>query len=178
MIKDTSDKYGLLSKLFHWLSALCIFGLFGVGFWMVDLSYYSEWYQTAPHWHKSIGLLLFIATAFRLVWKVVTESPKPSQTHSIKVQQSSKIVHRALYLILLLIMASGYLISTADGRAIEVFDWFNVSSVGELISNQEDIAGLVHQYLAYILIFIAIIHACAALKHHFIDRDDTLKRML
>ena len=177
-IKDTTHKYGLVSKTFHWLSAIVIFGLFGVGYWMVDLSYYSEWYKTAPHWHKSIGLLLFAATLIRLLWKLFTPSPKPIETHSATIQTSARIAHIVLYSLLFIIMLSGYLISTADGRAIEVFNWFSVGSLGELFSDQEDIAGAVHEYLAYTLIFLAIIHACAALKHHFVDRDDTLKRML
>ena len=73
---------------------------------------------------------------------------------------------------------SGYLISTADGRAIDVFNWFAVPALGELIENQEDIAGDVHFYLAWILIVTASLHAIAALKHHFFNKDDTLKQML
>lgn len=73
---------------------------------------------------------------------------------------------------------SGYLISTADERPIEVFGWFSVPSFGSFIDNQEDIAGTIHEWLAYVLIALASVHALAALKHHFIDKDNTLKRML
>ncbi|NMP30868.1 cytochrome b [Thalassotalea sp. M1531] len=177
-VKDTNTQYGIVTKLFHWLSALIIIGLFGVGFWMVDLTYYSQWYKTAPHWHKSIGILLFFATVLRGLWKYFSPSPAPLASSSILVQRSVKAIHNTLYLLLLVIMFSGYLISTADGRAIEVFNWFSIGSMGELITDQEDIAGLIHEYLAYLLIGLASIHALAALKHHFIDKDQTLKRML
>jgi cytochrome b561 len=75
-------------------------------------------------------------------------------------------------------MLSGYLISTADGRAIDVFNLFSVPALVSGFDNQEDIAGLVHQIIAYSLIALVVLHALAALKHHFIDRDRTLKRML
>ena len=70
------------------------------------------------------------------------------------------------------------MISTADGRSIEVFSWFEVPALGSVIDNQEDIAGEVHKYLAYGLIGLVILHAIAALKHHIIDKDATLTRMI
>ncbi len=73
---------------------------------------------------------------------------------------------------------SGYLISTADGRAIEVFNWFSIPALGELFSDQADIAGEIHYYLAFSLIGLAVLHALAALKHHYINKDNTLKKML
>ena len=73
---------------------------------------------------------------------------------------------------------SGYLISTADGRGIEVFNWFEVPGLGSFIENQEDLAGQVHEYAAYILIGLSSLHALAALKHHFMNKDNTLKKML
>ena len=83
----------------------------------------------------------------------------------------------ALYFGILLLVVSGYLISTEDGRPIAVFDWFEVPALGALFAAQADIAGLVHQYVAYSVISLAVLHALAALKHHFIDKDATLKRM-
>jgi len=176
--KDSPQQYGIISKLFHWLSAITIIGLFAVGLWMVDLTYYSQWYKTAPHWHKSIGILLLLATVLRLLWKAITPSPEKIPSHSNSVHLGAKLAHGALYTLMLIIMCSGYLISTADGRAIEVFAWFEVASMGELFANQEDVAGAIHEYAAYILIAMAVLHALAALKHHFIEKDPTLKRML
>jgi cytochrome b561 len=80
--------------------------------------------------------------------------------------------------LIIALFASGYLISTADGRSIDVFNWFSVPAMGEFFENQEDIAGDAHFYIAWSVIVLAIIHALAALKHHFISNDDTLKQML
>jgi cytochrome b561 len=75
-------------------------------------------------------------------------------------------------------MVSGYLISTADGRGVSVFGWFTVPATLHGIDGQEDVAGVVHLTLASTLVAVALLHAGAAFKHHFIDRDRTLKRML
>ncbi|MDC5704858.1 cytochrome b [Vibrio europaeus] len=175
-MKSEVKNYNLVARGVHWISALVIIGLFAVGLWMVDLSYYSEWYRTAPHWHKSIGLLLAGLTLFRLFWKVVTVSPKVEGAAYEVI--GAKLAHLGMYAILLALFASGYLISTEDGRGIDVFTWFTVPSLGALFENQADIAGQVHFYAAWSLIIIAAVHAIAALKHHFINKDNTLRKMI
>ncbi|MGS0673543.1 cytochrome b [Shewanella sp. 0m-4] len=178
MFRNTDNSYGLVAILIHWLSAIAVIGLFAVGFWMVDLTYYSSWYQTAPHLHKSIGLLLLLLTLIRLVWRYFSVKPAELTTHKPWEKRAAHLAHNALYLLMLLIMLSGYLISTADGRGIWIFDWLEVPSFGELISKQADIAGAIHQYLAYGLIALVVIHAIGAFKHHYIDKDKTLSRMI
>jgi cytochrome b561 len=86
--------------------------------------------------------------------------------------------HGLLYLLLFVAMISGYLITTADGSSISVFGWFEVPSVTGRIRGMEDTAGAVHYWSTWALVVLAGLHALAALKHHFIDRDATLKRML
>ena len=75
-------------------------------------------------------------------------------------------------------MASGYLITSADGSSIQVFDWFAVPSITGDRKGLEDIAGAVHYWSTWALVLLAGVHGLAALKHHFLDRDDTLRRML
>ncbi|HIF9288890.1 TPA: cytochrome b, partial [Photobacterium damselae] len=74
MRKNSVSKYNYVARCLHWFSALIIISMFGVGLWMVDLNYYSTWYQTAPHWHKSVGILFAGLTIFRLIWKHLTAS--------------------------------------------------------------------------------------------------------
>lgn len=168
--------YNVLARAIHWLSALVVIGMFAVGLWMVDLSYYSEWYRTAPHWHKSIGILLAALTLFRFVWKSVTPSPKV-EGKSYEVI-GAKLAHFAMYVILFALPISGYLISTEDGRGIDVFNWFTLPGLGALFEGQADMAGQIHFYAAWALILIAAVHAIAALKHHFINKDNTLRKMI
>lgn len=177
MYRNNSQGYGLVAILFHWLSALTIISLFALGFWMVELNYYSEWYRTGPYIHKSVGLILLALTIMRVIWRLMNPEPN-SLSNNVLENKAAKYTHKALYISLFIILISGYLISTADGRGIEVFDWVIVPSLGELFNEQEDIAGLLHQYTAYFIIVLALIHGLAALKHHFINRDNTLTRML
>lgn len=169
-------QYNRLAKAIHWISAITIISLFALGYWMVDLTYYSEWYKIAPHWHKSIGITLFALTLLRIIWKFISISPEIEGLAWEKI--GAKVVHGLLYILLLATFISGYMISTADGRGIEVFNLFTLPGFGSLIENQEDIAGDVHFYLTYSLIAFASLHAMAALKHHFINKDNTLKKMI
>lgn len=177
MLKNTNTQFGLIQIIIHWLTAVIVLGLFGVGIWMVDLNYYSEWYRTAPDLHKSVGLTLFVLTCFRLLWLLSGPTPKPL-SHKKLERAAGKAGHYLIYLLLFVIMVSGYLISTADGRGIAWFGLFEVPGFGEFVNNQEDIAGDIHEVAAYGLIGIVVLHLLAALKHHFIDKDATLKRML
>ena len=177
-MNNTSVNYGYVSIFFHWLSAISIFGLFALGYYMVELSYYHQWYKTAPALHKSIGLVFFMLMVFRLIWRYQQISPNHLSSHSALEQKAGKIIHVLFYLLIFIIMITGYLISTADGRGIEVFELITIPAYGSFIENQEDIAGLVHQWLAYFLIILATLHALAALKHHYIDKDNTLNRMI
>lgn len=72
---------------------------------------------------------------------------------------------------------SGYLISTADGEGIKVFEWFEIPAIIEF-DDTKDLAGFIHKWIAYSLMVIIIIHILGALKHHFVDKDETLLRML
>lgn len=168
--------YNAVSRFIHWISAVVIIGMFAVGLWMTDLSYYSTWYRTAPHWHKSVGLLLAAITLFRVVWKIVTASPKVEGSTLEKLM--AKVAHLFIYFDLLVLFVSGYLISTEDGRGIDVFNWFTVPGAGALFEGQADLAGLVHLYAAWALIVVAVLHALAAFKHHFISKDNTLRKMI
>lgn len=176
--RSTQDHWGWLSILIHWLTALTVFSLFGLGLWVVELDYYDPWYRKGPDLHKSIGSLLFILTLLRLIWRRIEGRPNSLPSHSASEQRLARIAHRLLYALLISVMLFGYLISTADGRAIEVFGWFSIPATLHGLDKQEDIAGLIHLWLAVSLIGLVVLHALAAIKHHFFDKDRTLKRML
>lgn len=175
--KNNTTHFGLIAVALHWLVALTVFSLFGLGLWMTGLDYYDSWYKQGPWLHKSIGILLFFVVVFRLCWRVFTPPPAALSSHKPQEIKMAHIAHLLLYLLPLTIMVSGYLISTADNRPIEVFGWFSIPATITSIPNQEDVAGWVHLILASSLIGLALLHAMAALKHHFFDRDLTLKRI-
>lgn len=177
-LRNTAQGYGVVAIALHWLVAVVVLGLFVLGVWMTGLTYYDVWYKRAPDIHKSIGILLFFVMIVRVVWRAANAVPNDEPGIGRLQRRVAHGVHRLLYVLLFALMISGYFISTADGKPIQVFGLFAVPATVSDIPNQEDIAGAVHWYLALILIAIACLHAAAALKHHFIDRDRTLKKML
>ncbi|PKH26290.1 cytochrome b [Enterobacterales bacterium CwR94] len=178
MWKNSSRRFGHFSILLHWLVALAVYGMFALGLWMVGLGYYDNWYHQAPELHKSIGITLFAVMVIRLVWRFVSPPPKPLSSYSPAVRYSAIIAHWLLYGVLFAILITGYLISTADGEGISVFGLFTVPATLTGAGSQADLAGDVHLWLAWSVVILSVLHGLAALKHHFIDRDITLKRML
>lgn len=176
--RNGAGTYGTFPIALHWLMAIAIFGLFALGLWMRSLTYYDAWYDPAPALHKSIGVLLFAALLLRLGWRLTDPPPTPLASLSRFERQASILVHWTFYALLFSIVASGYLISTADGRPIEVFGLFSIPALVSGLPSQADIAGAIHLTLAWCVIVLACVHALAALKHHFFDRDRTLLRML
>ncbi|MFT3732532.1 MAG: cytochrome b [Hyphomicrobium sp.] len=175
LIRDTSDGYGLVSRLFHWLMAIAIIAMFGLGYWMVKLDYYSPYYNSAPDIHRGVGMILLFALPIRWLWRVL--NPKPSdQELSPFERKASFAVHWSFYVLLLALLLSGYLISTADGSPISVFGWFDVPAIIKM-PGLETPAGNVHRILAYATMALAAVHALAALKHHFIDKSPIMSRM-
>lgn len=176
MWRNTPDAYGLVSIALHWLIAVGVLGLFALGLWMVELDYYNTWYYRAPALHKAIGVMLLGTMLLRLAWRYGNPLPRLSGT---ALQQAlARMMHMVLYGVLFAVMASGYLVSTADGRPVEVFGFVSLPATISGIDRQEDIAGVFHKGLALLLIGLTAIHVLAALKHHLIDRDRTLLRML
>ena len=174
--KNTQDRYGALSQLIHWSIAIHVIGLFVLGYWMTGLGYYDDWYHEAPQWHKSFGILLTFIWLLRIYWifvnaKVEHVGLKPWERFA------SKSTQNLMQLLVLVVIISGYLISTADGRAVDFFDLFSIPSLYEK-QGMEDISGWIHEIVAYVLIGLALGHGLMAIKHHFINADEVLKSML
>lgn len=176
--RNTAYSWGLLAVLMHWLVAVTIISLFGLGLWMTGLDYYDPWYSQGPDIHRSIGILLFFLILVRLGWRFMEIIPNPHPKHKYCEIRTAHAVHLLLYLLPLITMLCGYLISTADGRPVAVFNWFEIPALFTGLAQQEEVMGYIHELLAWGLIATAILHAAGALKHHFIDGDTTLTRML
>lgn len=175
---NTHRGYGLVSIALHWAAAVMIVGLFGLGLWMVDLSYAHPWYTTAPELHIGFGILFGGLIAIRLAWRLLT--PRPGFEASLHrwERAAALTAHWLMYAAMAVVLASGYLITTADGSPVDVLGWFELPPVQLGVERQQDQAGWVHYYAAWLLVLMAAGHSLAALKHHFVDRDRTLIKML
>ena len=177
-LRNSPTRYGVISLLLHWVTAIVVYAMFGLGLWMVTLSYYDGWYHQAPELHKSIGILLMMGLVIRIIWRHVSPVPPPLQSQTRLTRLAAASAHIALYGLLFAILISGYLISTADGKPISVFGLFDVPALLADAGTQADLAGSLHLWLAWSLVVLSVLHGLAAIKHHVIDKDDTLKRML
>ena len=177
-MRNSNESYGWMAITLHWSMVLLVLGMFLIGFYMVDLSYYDRLYNSLPYFHKSIGMLQAMLFVFWLYWHLSNPSPRSLAENSRLQQKLAKLVHRLFFVLLALIFISGYLVPTANGSAISVFGLFSIPASITSIPGQADTAGLLHKYFSYALIFMVLLHAAAALKHHFIHRDQTLRRML
>ena len=174
-LMNTPAGYGIVSRLFHWIMALAIVIVFGLGVWMVRLDYQSPYYTAAPDFHRSLGILLLIALIARFAWRMINSRPADPEL-TVFEKRSSHAVHLAFYPLILLLTVSGYLISSANGEAVGVFHWFTVPAVVRQ-PGLEDQAGLAHRWIAYGTMALALVHTMAALKHHVIDKSQVLSRM-
>ncbi|MCL2917567.1 cytochrome b [Shewanella litorisediminis] len=175
MWRNRTSGYGWFAIGIHWTMAVLILGLFGLGLWMVELNYYSQWYRIAPFWHKGFGGVVFVLLLLRLMIRL--RDPQPRALGAGAEVKLAKAVHLMLYLLPLALVISGYLISTADGRALALFDLIVIPALVSF-PGQEDLAGQIHSVLAWLLIALVTAHALAAIKHHVIDKNATLIRIL
>lgn len=180
LLTNSEAQYSVVAKCLHWLSALAVVFLFALGLWMVGLDYYHAWYQKAPSLHIGVGVSLVLLTLVRLLYRSAYSYPKPIAGNGSgrKLVVVAKAVHGSLYALLLVLFATGYLIVTAEGEPLSVFGLIEVPAVIRSDTNLQDQAGELHEWLAFVLIGLAAIHGCAALWHHFKNRDNTLLRMV
>lgn len=178
MLKDAATGYGLLTILLHWTCALLIFLLFGLGIYMTGLDYYSTWYHKGPALHISLGLILFLLMIARVLWRILNKKPDRLPSHSRTVAFAASLVKYSLYILIFIVLTSGYLITTAEGKPASLFGIIYFPVFTELDSANVDRAGLIHELLAWAIVIIAALHAMAALTHHFVIHDRTLLRML
>ena len=170
-------QYTGTAKVLHWLMALLIVGLFALGQYMSDLSMSPRKLQLYS-WHKWIGVTAFLLLLVRMAWRLTHQPPAlPTQIPPL-LRFASHIGHGALYLLMLAIPLSGWLMSSAKGYQTV---WFGVLSIPDLLGKDKqlgDALAEVHAALNSMLALVVLIHVAAALKHHFIDRDDVLRRIL
>ncbi len=174
---NTADRYGGLNIALHWLVALGVLILYPLGLYIESLDYYDPQYLTVPQWHKTLGVVVALCLIVRLMLRAASATPKPVGTAGLQ-HLLARLVHTMLYLLLFVTVVSGYLIVTAEGKPLVLLWDISLPALPVTINDLEEYAGEVHFIAATLILGLAGLHMLAALKHHFIDRDNTLKRML
>ena len=173
----TSERYGGVAIAAHWLTALLITGSFTLGLSMVGLPLGRQklqWYA----WHKWIGITVFLLTCARLAWRWNHAAPPPLPAMPGWQKRASALAHGALYALLLAAPLSGWIYSSATGVQVV---YLGLVPLPDLVPKDRALASALralHLTLNFTLLALVCIHTAAALKHHFVDHDTVLTRML
>jgi cytochrome b561 len=161
----------------HWLMALLIVVAFPVGVVMHNMALSPDKLRMMSY-HKWIGVTIFLLLLARLAWRLL-HKPAPMTAHMPAWQQKAAgAIHFLLYVLMVAIPLSGWLMSSAKGFQTV---YFGVLPLPDLLGKDKALGeqlGEVHEMLNVTLLVLFVLHVAAAIKHHFMDRDDTLIRML
>lgn len=175
---NTHKGYGLVSKLLHWLIASGILGLTALGWWMVGLSYYDSWYHRGLELHRAIGIVVLLLASLFIAWKAFSPSPGLQAELAPWEKLGARAAHGLLLLAMFAIPVTGYVISTSAESGFTFFGLFQIPAILPASEAARDLAIALHYYFAYGLLAVIAAHAGAAIKHQFIDKHGTLRRML
>lgn len=173
MTMNTS--YNPVSKILHWTTALLIFGLLLLGFYMAGLDFSEDKLQLYAL-HKSFGFLVLILVFVRVVWHLFVKKPASLPSHKKWEKGLSHAVHGFLYVLLFAMPLTGWVMSSAGDFTIQFFG-FDVPDIVVKDKGLFDLAREAHEIIAFVIVGVVALHVAGAFKHHFIDRDETLARM-
>ncbi|AJP47890.1 cytochrome B561 [Rugosibacter aromaticivorans] len=177
MRQTSSTTYTGTAIAFHWLMALLIFAAFPLGVYMHELPL-SPIKLRLYSYHKWIGITVLVLATLRVLWRTSHRPPALPASLPRWQQIATHAMHHSLYLLLLLIPLSGWLMSSAKGFQTV---WFGIFPLPDLVAKDKALGDLlqeVHEVLNFTLLGLVSLHILAALKHHFIDRDGILLRIL
>lgn len=176
-LTNSETGYGLVHWVIHWATVGLVFWLFYLGWTMVDLPLSPQKFQDYAL-HKSLGLTVLALVALRLVWRRLNAVPPLPDGMARHETILARATHHGIYVLLFLIPFTGWLYSSATASPANYFGFFTVP---DLIPANETLGKalkVVHQYAGYLLAVAITLHVVGALKHHFVNRDTVLKRML
>ena len=176
-LKNTSKQYGVISQLLHWTVAVLFFMQF-IWAWRIEQLGLGRQRYDLVNQHKSIGMTILVLVVMRLLWRQINVIPAYVPPITFQQRIISRYFHYLLYSLLLMIPITGWLMSSAAGFVVS---WFGLIDLPSLIAQDDNLKKLfklIHAILALSAGLIVLVHIVAALYHHFVKRDNTMKRML
>ena len=172
-----NERYTSTAIVLHWLIGAMILIAVAVGLYMTGLKFSPEKLKLY-NWHKWAGVTIFMLVVLRLAWRLFHAAPPLPPSVPDWQRRIAGATHVLLYALMFAIPVSGWLMSSAKGFQTV---YFGVIPLPDLLGKNENLGELleqVHQLLSYSLIAVVIMHTVAALKHHFIAKNDVLRRIL
>jgi len=175
-VRNSTRSWGSVSKALHWIIVLLIINQWVIAERAEDLAGLAK--LKALGIHKSFGMTILMLAVIRLAWRLM--NPVPDLTAETKPWERvlAKISHLLLYGLIFAMPITGWLMSSAKTYSVS---WFNLFAFPNLVGKNQYVYDLtlgLHHILFKVLVAVAVLHALGALKHHFIDRNNVLKRML
>jgi len=181
MLINSADRYGVVYRFLHWIMALLILVMIGIGAYMTELAKEDPLRAQLYSMHKAVGVTLLGLACIRILWILVSRSP----AMPVVLQRWEVVLAKAtvglLYLLMLTTPIAGYLMSNAAGKPISYFGLFELPALIGENHDLHEVLEEVHEFLAFTILALVSLHVAGALKHRFIDKDanaDVLKRML
>lgn len=168
--------YGAISRINHWVIAALFLGALGLGLTMEFAPLERETKFALMDPHKALGIAVFLNGLWRVGWRIVRGFPAPAGDDARWQQFAAKAVHITLLFAIIAMPVSGMAMSLAAGRALDIGGVTLLPALGN-IEWLAAAAHVVHGLLGKLIAAVVALHVAAALKHHFIDRDATLRRM-
>ena len=175
--KAGPGRYSVPARFIHWLVAAMVLGLLIVGFYMTGLDY-SPFKFKLYGLHKSFGTLVLLFMVARLLWRFITPPPAALPTHAAWEKALAKGVHYVLYAALFIMPLSGWVMSSAAEFS---YNFFGLYEMPRIVGKDEDLFRLsrtVHELAALTIMTLVFLHIAGAAKHHLVDKDGTVMRMM
>lgn len=179
---DTQTKLSTNTVFLHWIVAIMMIALLATGLYMEK----TETLALYP-WHKSFGVLIILFVVLRILWRIKNSWPTPVRDYTKMEKLLSKVIHYLLIIGTVLMPLSGFMMSAMGGHGVALFgfelfarnpDPINPKEVIALNAGVAKFAHSLHGLGGNILIAGVLLHIAGAFKHHIIDKDGTLKRMM
>jgi cytochrome b561 len=179
-LENGETRYGTVAVALHWLMAVLLIALVVLGVYMVRLP--DAGFDTRKIglilYHKELGMLTLALAALRLAWRVGNVLPRLVERLPEWQKVVARLVHLGFYGLMFALPLSGWLMSSAAGFPVSLLGLFTLPDLVRQDDYLFQLFVAIHRYLGYALILLIIVHAGAALRHHFLFRDDTLLKML
>ncbi|MEY4952144.1 MAG: hypothetical protein RL299_568 [Pseudomonadota bacterium] len=175
----TSDRYSRGAIVLHWLIALLIVLNVIGAFVAEDLSKADE--AIVMGYHKATGISILLLTIARIVWRLMHKAPPLVETLKAWEAALARVIHAGFYFLMLAVPLSGWAMSSAysKGKPVSMFGLFDMPALP--VGSDEPTADMfheLHEVFAFVMIGLFVLHVGAALKHHFVDKDGTMQRMV
>jgi cytochrome b561 len=177
-LRNTAEAYGSLSKFLHWSIVVLIIAQYFLAEAAEEAGDDTPAQASLLGWHISVGMLVLLLALVRIGWKAVNKGDPAPLGEVAWQRKSAAIGHGILYLLILAQPVSGWVMASAAGAPIQIFDWIHFPALTGTDHDLHETLEEVHEVLFYVLVVVAALHIVAALYHHFVLKDGTLRRML